>query len=59
MIKMNPSRFLKETSKEYAQDVLRHRGIYCSSRERIKWCKKYLNRLYRRVYSKKACKEDN
>ena len=41
-------RYKKETAREYPADVLRHRGIYCSSRERIKWCKKYLNRIYRR-----------
>ena len=40
--------YKKETSREYPADVLRHRGIYCSSRERIKWCKKYLSRIYRR-----------
>lgn len=34
--------------REYPADVLRHRGIYCSSRKRIQWCKKYLNRIYRR-----------
>lgn len=40
--------YKKETAREYPADVLRHRGIYCSSRERIKWCKKYLSRIYRR-----------
>lgn len=42
------SRYKKETAREYSADVLRHRGIYCSSRERIKWCKKHLSRIYRR-----------
>ena len=40
--------YKKEMSREYPSDVLRHRGIYCSSPERIKWCKLYLNRKYRR-----------
>lgn len=48
---MRKSDYKRDTSKEYAQDVLRHRGIYCSSRERIKWCKKYLSRIYRRKYN--------
>ena len=47
------SRYKKETSREYPSDVLRHRGIYCSSRERIKWCKKYLSRVYRRRQNRK------
>ena len=41
-------RYKKETAREYPADVLRNRGIICSSRKRIKWCKKYLNRIYRR-----------
>lgn len=45
---MMKGRYKKVTSREYPSDVLRHRGIYCSSPERIKWCKKYLSRIYRR-----------
>lgn len=49
------SRYKKETAREYPADVLRHRGIYRSSRERIKWCKKYLSRIYRRRSKTEEC----
>lgn len=49
---MKGMQYKKKTSHEYPADVLRHRGIYLSSRERIKWCKKYLSRIYRRRFNR-------
>ena len=49
---MKGMQYKKKTSHEYPADVLRHRGIYLSSRERIKWCKKYLSRIYRRHFKR-------
>jgi len=40
--------YRKVTAREYPAEVLRNRGFICSSRERIRWCKKYLSRIYRR-----------
>lgn len=50
---MGKAKYKKETSHEYAQDLLRHKGIICMSDQRIQWCKKYLNRWYRRTTKNK------
>lgn len=51
-------RYKKETSHEYPADVLRHRGTYCSSRERIRWCKKYLSRIFRRQANRRMMDDE-
>lgn len=46
-------------SKEY--DIkyrLKHKNIFCISREWISWAKKYLNRVDRRKFKQKVRKEN-
>lgn len=45
-------------SKEYdIKDRLKHKNIFCISKEWIKWAKKYLNRVDRRKNKQKIKKE--
>ena len=46
---MEKARYKKVNGKNtYVQDRLYHKGIFCISKDWIKWAKKYLNRSYRR-----------
>ena len=45
---MRKSEYKRELSRTYAHDDVRHKHIYSMSRKHLRWCKKYLSRVYRR-----------
>ena len=50
---MGKAKYKKQSSGVYAQDIVRHKNVRCTSNNTVKWCKKYLNRWYRRTTKNK------